>query len=1597
MARYSKGTKVDKISGKKTSKKSVKNPIFAKKETSKDLVEQVCDPKTDLLIDSKIRYDLLTNELFHLKEYVSLVGFDPLHSNDNNMTFQKFLKAEGFSLDEIKYIVQGDESSNSQRHMNDDPNTIPNKNNNINNTNENVRIRRIRSLRSSSLSPTNNENDISNNNNNNKHIKDLAYKLEKIQPLVSQRLNDIVFSKDNKFILIPKNKTSENNNISSIKKYDNRKINDITYTTTTITDNNNNNIKKELDNQKLLLSPGKCKKRKYDVVTKQSETINHGIKSKSNVSVDRIGNEKNGQIVKISKLYDDSTVDDEYYYFTASSDDELPKKKIAKIKKTSSTLPRIHLYVNPPKQTVVNPENIVIRKYKNVREYLNTFKSLEEDMTLEEYNSFIQDLRTQVTLIREGLEKNILKYDLDSNSFQPVTTKETKTSQFNKPDPISYFYKEQNKHTFDEFLVNQGIYMSKLFQNSKKARIARAKKVSQMIEQHFKHIASADERKRREEEKQRKSIGRTITQAVKKRWNLAEKAYRVLKREEDDKLKTIQGKKHLSKMLEKSTQLLGAQLNKQDKVSDEELSDRGSIRLYNNNENNELNSDTYDDDFLSSSSIEEEDNDVIGVESRTNDENNKKQEKSDRQLSTKELQEKYNKMKENNEVNLSESDDSSSMLTDENEDSNVSSASDNEDSTEENSKFKPNCSTGLSSLFDNNMDGSDLDDSDDFVMSETDDSDFNNQHTIKNELNLKLDNCTKDEHFEVTKPLDNYNKELQLEDEQLSVVDVPVPSLLRGTLRTYQKQGLNWLASLYNNHTNGILADEMGLGKTIQTISLLAYLACEKHIWGPHLIVVPTSVLLNWEMEFKRFAPGLKVLTYYGSPQQRKEKRKGWNKPDAFHVCIVSYQLVVQDQNSFKRKKWHYMVLDEAHNIKNFRSNRWQALLNFNTERRLLLTGTPLQNNLAELWSLLYFLMPQTIVDGKRVSGFADLDAFQQWFGRPVNKIIETSGGYEHDLETKQTVDKLHQILRPYLLRRLKKDVEKQMPAKYEHIVYCRLSKRQRYLYDEFMSRSQTKETLASGNFMSIVNCLMQLRKVCNHPDLFEVRPIVTSFATKPSVTFDYNNGWRDGSLIPKMLPNICENRVNLHNLNLIFTQNELNITGHHAKTISKLACVEDFVKEVNLLRKKEHMQNIETNLSVSIVLQNPKNFYELFTRNKTSDMIQRIEFQKYINILRCNRKPIYGNSLLKLLTINQTVSDLENISYPLITPLQTRFLTEKQTIDNYAILTPNAVSLDIRKMTLGIDDSSLRPTNQKKKLITELSRMDNPFHHLQTKLTIAFPDKMLLQYDCGKLQKLATLLQELKDNGHRALIFTQMTKVLDILEQFLNYHGYLYMRLDGATKIEDRQILTERFNTDPRITVFILSSRSGGLGINLTGADTVIFYDSDWNPAMDKQCQDRCHRIGQTRDVHIYRFVSEHTIESNILKKANQKRQLDNVVIQKGDFTTDYFSKLSVRDLFGSELTEDIDNTDKPLLLETPEVNRDPKNLEKLLAQAEDEDDVKAANLAMKEVDIDNEDFEETSELDSANGTTKDIDEYEGTNHIEEYMLRFIANGFYS
>ncbi|KAI9465180.1 helicase SWR1 [Lactarius psammicola] len=658
------------------------------------------------------------------------------------------------------------------------------------------------------------------------------------------------------------------------------------------------------------------------------------------------------------------------------------------------------------------------------------------------------------------------------------------------------------------------------------------------------------------------------------------------------------------------------------------------------------------------------------------------------------------------------------------------------------------------------------------------------------------------------------------------------PALLRGVLRPYQQAGLEWLASIHARNLNCILADEMGLGKTIQTIALLAHLACDRGIWGPHLIVVPTSVLMNWEMEFKKFLPGFKVLAYHGTSKRRKELRQGWYDKFHFNVCITSYALASRDAHVFKRKPWYYMILDEAHMIKNFKSQRWNILLMFRSE-------------------------------------------FAEWFANPLEQAIEM--GTTLDDETQKRVAKLHTVLRPYLLRRLKRDVEKELPRKFEHLVLCPLSKRQRFLYDEFMSRAQTRNDLASGVYQKIANILMQLRKVCNHPDLFEVRPIVTSFAMDRSTIADFEI--KELLVRRRLLQERDEDHLNFDLLGLRFIerQNTSLIASLETRRLDGTSSL-PFVSELPGEPPPYDVRTIE-------------GYKKYRVYKEQAATVARWTHIGYLNRLRCGGSVIYDSELIA--KAQQCIHPLLPVSvrdastHHLDTVLATRTAIKSYEVraeemaplvNTFACITPPVVGRDLpRRVLAGVEDSVLA--------LSPDIQFDGVLHNPSVKLQIAFPDLSLLQYDCGKLQQLARLLRERKAGGHRILIFTQMTKILDILEQFLNFHGYLYLRLDGATRIEDRQYITERFNADSRIFCFIASSRSGGVGINLTGADTVIFYDSDFNPQMDRQCEDRAHRIGQIRDVHIYRFISQHTVEEAMLRKANQKRSLDDLVIQKGEF----------------------------------------------------------------------------------------------------------------
>ena len=422
-----------------------------------------------------------------------------------------------------------------------------------------------------------------------------------------------------------------------------------------------------------------------------------------------------------------------------------------------------------------------------------------------------------------------------------------------------------------------------------------------------------------------------------------------------------------------------------------------------------------------------------------------------------------------------------------------------------------------------------------------------------------------------------------------------------------------------------------------------------------------------------------------------------------------------------------------------------------------------------------------------------------------MEKAVEL-GEHENE-ENQQRVAKLHQLLRPFLLRRLKRDVEKDLPNKYEHLEFCSLSKRQRFLYDEFMARSDTRKDLQSGNYHRIANILMQLRKVCNHPDLFEVRPIVTSFAMGRSAIADYEI--KELLVRRKLLSTLGDRGgVNLDLLGLVFTHRQDNseLAAYQRRSSAEVL---DFSARCEAPGEPP-LRDIRT-------FEGYKRWRQYQLRYATWMRWNQIG---YVNGLKCSQVPVYSRELLS------TVSKMRKPLLPLseidlgtsywhtnvalhsaVMSCPERARSVGSIIEKFAFATPVCVAMDMPAHALRGYEDQLRDA-------VPGTEFDAPLRHASVKLRIAFPDPSLLQYDCGKLQRLALLLRERKAGGHRVLIFTQMTKILDILELFLNFHGYIYLRLDGATKVEDRQYITERFNSDSRVFCFISSSRSGGVGI---------------------------------------------------------------------------------------------------------------------------------------------------------------------------------------
>ncbi|XP_061784717.1 SWI/SNF-related matrix-associated actin-dependent regulator of chromatin subfamily A containing DEAD/H box 1A [Nerophis lumbriciformis] len=507
------------------------------------------------------------------------------------------------------------------------------------------------------------------------------------------------------------------------------------------------------------------------------------------------------------------------------------------------------------------------------------------------------------------------------------------------------------------------------------------------------------------------------------------------------------------------------------------------------------------------------------------------------------------------------------------------------------------------------------------------------------------------------------------------------PSLLNSQLhlKPYQLIGLKWLLLLHDHDLSGILADEMGLGKTIQAIAFLAHLF-ENGIEGPHLITVPASTLDNWGRELKLWCPSLKVIVYCGSVEDRRYlKYDILNGELEFNVIVTTYNFVIgndSDRGLFRKLRLKYAIFDEGHMLKNMKTLRYRHLMAVNAKHRLLLTGTPLQNNLLELMSLLNFIMPSLFSSSTT----------------ELSKMFSMKSHEEQSRFEKDRISQAKRIMKPFILRRVKNEVLRQLPAKEEKVEFCPMSEKQQVLYQSLLQKFKAS---AGSEKREFSNLIMQLRKMANHP--------------------------------------------------LLHRQ---YYTTEKLKTMSKL-----------MLKEPTHLE-------------------------ADAALIQE---------------------------------DMEVMS-----------------------------------------DFELHRLCQRYSSITSYQLENN------------------LLLDSGKFHWLTERLVSLREKGDRVVLFSQFTMMLDIVEVLLKHLKQRYVRMDGSTPIADRIFLIDEFNTDSDIFIFLLSTRAGGLGINLTSANVVILHDIDWNPYNDKQAEDRCHRVGQTRTVKVIKMISKDSIEDGILQLGQKKLKLE-------------------------------------------------------------------------------------------------------------------------
>ncbi|KJZ77812.1 hypothetical protein HIM_02989 [Hirsutella minnesotensis 3608] len=673
-----------------------------------------------------------------------------------------------------------------------------------------------------------------------------------------------------------------------------------------------------------------------------------------------------------------------------------------------------------------------------------------------------------------------------------------------------------------------------------------------------------------------------------------------------------------------------------------------------------------------------------------------------------------------------------------------------------------------------------------------------------------------------------------LGDHNLQMATQP-KCMIGGTMRDYQLEGLTWMYEICSQGMSGILADEMGLaGKTVQTISLIALLREQEGYLGPHLIVAPLSTLSNWMDEFHQWTPSIPVIMYHGNAQQREEifrtkmmKNLQQGRPtNKFPVVCTSYEMVLRDQHNLSKIKWEFIIIDEGHRMKNADAKLFQHLRQFSSATRLLITGTPLQNNLKELWSLLHFLLPNI---------FTDWEAFESWFDFSDLEDEQGTESFIEDRQKQDLVKKMHLILQPLLLRRIKQDVAAYLPKKREYVLFAPMTRDQTDLYNAFTSKgTDTRQYLEEKAIeimkSSISTSARRTRATAKSQVALPLRgsPVIKNSAARsgsPANAFAVLMGRRGpGRPSKKTAPTELPTPAQTPEAKPSKRKAQVAPTPEAKSAKSSRASTPASSRGRGRLRKTYKDANTDEEDALSDDAFEAKLADELVENEsepetKTPESPQEARLARSLELAKKQiAQKKLGNPLAQLRLVCNSPHNFYN---------------------------PWAADTDIP-----VDESIVTAS--------------------------------------GKMLLLDRLLPRLFRDGHKVLIFSQFTTQLDILEDYCReLRGWKICRIDGSVHQDSRRQQIHDFNNDPDYKLFLLSTRAGGQGINLASADTVILFDSDFNPQQDLQAQDRCHRIGQTRPVVVFRLATKDTVEESLLMSADAKRRLEKLVIRKGGFRT--------------------------------------------------------------------------------------------------------------